>query len=182
MKTLLNKILFFLFFISLYSCSKNEKNENEYSKIINSKELFSTQDSKGKLLSGSNFYFDKKGDLITSFIYYENNDSIFHYEMKVINSKGQIVYFGEYKNGEILREFDSYIFEKVDKVNGAFLYENYCKKCHFQDKRGIGKSMWELKRINKEMLYKKIENHSVYDTLSYLTDKQILSLVEYLGK
>lgn len=156
---------------------------NDYKKIVNSKVLFSAENDKNGngLLSGSHFYFDNKGNLLTDYLFITNNDSILHYEMRVRNSRRQIVYFCEYKNGEILREFDSFKFDTISKENGSFLYSNYCKYCHY-NQNSIGPSTLYLSNLSKDKFLESFATAKSHDTIPKLTEKQLLSLQEFISK
>jgi len=172
-------ILFFLM-ISFISC--NNKESENYNKIIDSKLLFSSISKRHELLEGANYYYDKKGNLLTDIIYLSNNDSVLHYQMTVRNSKKQIIYFCECKNGIILREYDFFKFEEVNLENGSFLYQNYCKYCHLNTKDFIGKSLLKMSKLDKEVVINKYNLQIDHDTLPKLTKKQILSIVKYIEK
>lgn len=184
LQTNLHIILINLLFVVLLSCNKRkeEHKDEEYLKIINSKPLFSSVDSSRITLSGSWFFFNDKKEPLTDFVFIENSDSVFHYEMRVRNSKKQIVYFCENKNGKILKEFDAFEFEKINKENGSFLYNNYCKYCHTYNKDGISISMLKMSRITENELFKKISVGKTHDTLPKLSNNQILSIIKFIKK
>lgn len=176
MKELLkNRIKIITLLIICIGCDNNR----EYTKIVDSKKLFVTKGNNETILSGSHFFYDKNGNLLADYIFLENSDSVLHYQMTIRNSHKQIVYFCEYKNGDVLREFDWFSFDTISKMNGSFLNDSYCKYCH-NNENSIGPSLWSLSRLSKENFLRSFRSTASHDTIPKITEKQLLSLEKYI--
>jgi len=174
-----NKITIFLvlYLIIQTSCKNNDR---EYVKIIGSKTLSKSIYKKNSNIENGKYLYDNKGNLTTDILILEDSDTVFRYEMTVRNSSKQIVYFCEYKNGLILKEFDFFIFKGTSIENGSFLYRNYCFYCHIYNKSSIGQSKRKMSKLSKENIISGYLYSKEHDSIPQLTKIQLLALVKYI--
>lgn len=175
-----NKFIYFVFLCIAISCIEKEKNDFEV-KVIDQNLFFEgKKDSSNNFYKYYSFYSVDKNPLI-NMLFYENNDSVFHYELTVRNNEKRIISQLEVKNGFILKEYNYGNKKNSNIDSGAFYYKNYCYQCHHRDKESVGTSLFKLSKLNNiqfnsryfkykhELTFNNNELDSIYFFISNIT-------------